>query len=694
MLRHRQLAAIMFTDIQGYTALMQEDEDHAIHIRERHREVFNKMTKKYNGKILQYYGDGTLSIFNSAIEAVQCAIDLQLEYLKDPVIPVRIGIHTGDIIYSEEEIIGDGVNIASRIESLAVPGSILISEKVYDEIKNQSSIKTRSLQTFELKNVSKTMEVFSISNEGLIIPDAEEIKGKVKEYSPVTDKDPESKQNKSVKKRRSWILFSIIGIVVLICGYLIYQNIYWSGPKIKNLDKSIAVLAFNNLSNDPSQEYFSDGISEEILNSLAKVEGLKVAGRTSSFSFKGKDVDIPTIGKELGVGMVLEGSVRKSENQLRITAQLINVSDGYHIWSEQYDKELEDIFTIQEEIATHIVTLLKLTVLKPKGANQPTDNIKAYDFYLKGQHYLSLDMDGIVDALINFDKAIELDPEFALAYAGKGHAYIGSGAYGMLPMDRAIMEARKAANKSILLDDTQFEGHAVLAYIALFYDWDWEAARSEYEKAIELGLPDPDHFITWYQALLFENYEAAIHDSKTIVERDPLSIEAYWELGRSYYLGRQYDEAISSFKEALKLNPDYSEAYRGIGACYRQLEMYEESFTALGKALELTQGHGPAVMDILAVMGAAGQKEALNAELDTLLTLNKTETIPPIVFAIGYAYLGDMDEAFIWLEEAFRERFFWILSIKSAPEWDVFHNDPRFETYIDRMNFPENTDPH
>jgi tetratricopeptide (TPR) repeat protein len=163
-------------------------------------------------------------------------------------------------------------------------------------------------------------------------------------------------------------------------------------------------------------------------------------------------------------------------------------------------------------------------------------------------------------------------------------------------------------------------------------------------------------------------------------------------LGRSYYLGRQYNEAISSFEKALKLNPNYSEAYRGIGACYRQLEMYDKSLLALEKALELTQGHGPAVMDILAAMGASGQKEALKARLEALLELNKTETIPPIVLAIGYAYLGDMDEAFKWLEETFRERFFWILSIKSAPEWDVFHDDPRFETIINRMNFPENTD--
>jgi len=689
MSRHRQLAAIMFTDIQGYTSMMQKDEDQAINIRERHREAFNRITEKYKGKILQYYGDGTLSIFDSAINAVKCGIDLQLEYLQDPVIPVRIGIHIGDIIYSDEEIIGDGVNVAARIESLAIPGSVLISDKVYDEIKNQSSIQTKSLKTFELKNVTKTMEVYAISNQGLIIPSIEDIKGKTKDSPLITEKITGNSQTNDKKKKLGWVLYSIISLLILIGGYYIYLNILEPAREAEDLDKSIAVLAFSNMSNDPNQEYFSDGISEEILNSLAKVDGLKVAGRTSSFSFKGKDADIQTIGYELGVGLVLEGSVRKSGNQVRITAQLINVADGYHLWSEQYDRELKDIFTIQEEIAANIVNMLKLTVLSPKGSKQPTQNMEAYEFYLKGQYYLSLDMDGVVDALDNFGKAIDLDPEFALAYSGKGHAYLSSGAYGILPMGQALLEARKTVNKSILLDGTQADGHAVLAYIHLFYDWDWEAAKSEYEKAIELGLPDPDHFITWYEALLFENYDQAIRDSKIIVERDPLSIEAHWELGNSYYLSRQYNAAIASFEKALELNPNYSEAYRGIGASYRQMEMYDKSFQALEKALQITEGSGPAVMDLLAVMGASGQKTALKERIDSYLEMRDQRVIPAIVFTIGYGYLGDMDEAFKWLEKTYEERFFWLLSIKAAPEWDVFRDDPRFEEFIKRMKFPE-----
>jgi len=355
----RQLAAIMFTDIQGYTALMQQNEQKAIQFREKHRHIFNSITEKYNGKILQYYGDGTLSIFDSAIEAVNCAIEMQLDFQKDPAIPVRIGIHTGDIIFSDEEIIGDGVNVASRIESLSVQGSVFISDKVYDEIKNQESIKTSMLKTVKLKNVVKPITVYAISNDGLIVPRSEDIKGKID--TDLASKSEKHEKLRLIVRKRVPLAITIISILtVLLFVYLKFG--FNSTPSSEIQDKSIAVLAFDNMSGDPDQEYFSDGISEEILNSLVNVTGLKVAGRTSAFSFKGKNEDIRTIGDKLGVKMVLEGSVRKSGNKVRVTAQLINVADGFHIFSETYNRDMEDIFVVQEDIASRIVEKLKLQV--------------------------------------------------------------------------------------------------------------------------------------------------------------------------------------------------------------------------------------------------------------------------------------------------------------------------------------------
>lgn len=301
----------MFTDIVGYTAMMQENERSAKKKRDRHRKVLESFISAYQGRILQHFGDGTLSVFGSAIHASSCAVMIQLELLKKPVIPLRIGVHLGDVVYGEEGVYGDSINVASRIEAIAVPGSVLISDKVYDEIKNQPGLPVKPLGRYVFKNVKQTMEVYALINEGLVIPNPEDIDGVVKEE----------------------------GI-------------------------SIAVLPFVSMSPDPENEYFSDGVTEEIINTLSKIEGVNVKSRTSSFAFKGQNMDVREIGTRLNVSYIIEGSVRKAEDTVRITAQLINVSDGNHIWAEEYDRKYEDILKVQDEISQKIVERIKEAPLK------------------------------------------------------------------------------------------------------------------------------------------------------------------------------------------------------------------------------------------------------------------------------------------------------------------------------------------
>src|SRR5436190_6747981 len=309
----RQLAAILFADMTGYTALMQNNEHLARQKRKRFREVLEADVENHEGKILQNYGDGTLSIFNSAINSVNCAISIQQQLQLEPKVELRIGIHTGDVAMEEGSVFGDGVNLASRIESMAVPGGIFISEKVYDEIKNHENIKTRDLGFVELKNVKQPVHLFAIANNGIVVPSRDELKGKTKQPN-----------------------------------------------------NRLAVLPFVNMSADPENEYFSDGITEELLNALTKVDGLQVTSRTSAFAFKGKQTDIRDIAIQLNVDRILEGSVRKSGNRVRITAQLINATDGYHIWSESYDRNLTDIFEVQDEISGIIASKLgKMHVDEP-----------------------------------------------------------------------------------------------------------------------------------------------------------------------------------------------------------------------------------------------------------------------------------------------------------------------------------------
>src|SRR5688500_2775872 len=356
----RQLVAIVFADMSGYTALMQENEQLARAKRKRLKEVLEASLNTHHGKILQYYGDGSLSIFNSAIDAVNCAIEIQRKLQQSPQVDLRIGIHIGDVTVEDETIYGDGVNLASRIESLAVSGSVFVTEKVFDEIKNQENIRTLELGFFEFKNVKQPVRIFAISNSGIVVPTRNELSGKTKQPT-----------------------------------------------------NRLAVLPFVNMSADPENEYFSDGITEELLNALTKVEGLQVTSRTSAFAYKGKHDDVRDIGIKLNVDKILEGSVRKAGNRVRITTQLINAADGYHIWSENYDRDLTDIFQVQDEISSIIANRLRenlsLAQKKEHLVKASIQNITAYTLYLKGLHFWNkLTPADTHKAIECFEQAIQL----------------------------------------------------------------------------------------------------------------------------------------------------------------------------------------------------------------------------------------------------------------------------------------------
>src|SRR4051812_38909037 len=380
----RQLAAIMFSDMYGYTALMQQNEQLAKDKRRRLKEVLETSVSGFNGKILQYYGDGALSIFNSAVDGVNCAVEIQQTLQHEPRVELRIGLHTGDISIENESIYGDGVNLASRIESLAVPGSIFISENVFNEIRNQENLTAREMGYFELKNVIRPVRIFAIDNKGLVVPTRDALKGKTKQPS-----------------------------------------------------NRLAVLPFVNMSADAENEYFSDGITEELLNALTKVDGLQVTSRTSAFAFKGKNTDIREIGIQLNVDRILEGSVRKAGNRVRITAQLINATDGYHIWSENYDRNLTDIFEVQDEISGIIANKCRKNLAAREHEESlikvPTQSLEAYTHYLKGLYFHNkITPNDTYKAIECFEKAIALAPDYAQTYEMTAACYALLGATGKM----------------------------------------------------------------------------------------------------------------------------------------------------------------------------------------------------------------------------------------------------------------------
>ncbi|NNF36651.1 MAG: helix-turn-helix domain-containing protein [Saprospiraceae bacterium] len=421
--RSHRLVAIMFTDIEGYTALMQEDESAALILIKKHRDVFQRITESFNGRVLQYYGDGTLSTFDSAIDAVKCGITMQKEFGIEPSIPVRIGIHSGDIIFSEDGVIGDGVNVASRIESLSVPHGVLISDKVYDEVKNQREIQTQSLGSFEFKNVGRPMEVFAISNEGLTVPRRDEVTGKLK----VSPKIGES------KLKAGWVKWLWVVPILGILGYFIVtsQGRIFSGDKerliIPGIGHSIAALPFINDSNDSTNQYLINGLREAILNDLQKINGLRVVSRSSTEHYRHNPKPISEIAEELQVNYIIEGSGQKIGDRVVLNIQLIDAWKDKQVSGRRYDLVIDDVFQLQSQVALNIVSEIEILISPEEEQRlkyQHTHNSKAYDHFLKGQELINRgDMDGLNRSLPHFTRAIEEDDQYALAYAFIGIAY-------------------------------------------------------------------------------------------------------------------------------------------------------------------------------------------------------------------------------------------------------------------------------
>ena len=441
------------------------------------------------------------------------------------------------------------------------------------------------------------------------------------------------------------------------------------------------------MSADPDNEYFSDGITEEIINALTRIPRLKVIARTSSFAFKNQNIDIRTIGRKLGVSTILEGSVRRAKNRVRITAQLINAGDGTHFWSKNYNRELEDIFHLQDEISELIADQIRENFghlelpFFPHAI--PTSSIEAYELLMKGNYFLKRkDFDDIRRALELFKQSIQLDPQYSEAYSALGEAYIHAAGFGMLTTREAHELARQAAEKAVALKEQNAQGHKVLAFIRLFYDWDWEQALAEYEKAVANGLPDQNEFITYYYIFIEKDYDRAIRVAQKAVETDPLHVITHWQLGLACYFARRFEKAADAFSVALDIDPGFGEALRFRGLVRGYLGRFEEALKDINQALELSGGQGLANLDLLVVKLLMGQKE------EVLAAVNQTAFVDSSDPAFLYALMNRPDEAIFWLEKAYEERSVMLVSLKNYWIWDNIRQAPRFQEICARMNFP------
>ena len=546
----RKLTVILAADVEGYSRLMGADEEATLKALGTYREIIDGLIARHDGRIFSTAGDSVVAEFGSAVEAVRAAISIQeelrvrnAELPEDREMRFRIGINVGDVMVEGDNLYGDGVNVAARLEGLADPGGVCVSDMVYQSVEAKLDLAFEDLGAQSVKNIARPVRAYRVVIEPG--PGAVAVPGPQPQRSPVADKP------------------------------------------------SIAVLPFVNMSDDSKQEYFSDGITEDLITDLSKISGLFVASRNAVFRFKGEAVEPKQVGRDLEVRYLLEGSVRKAGDRVRISAQLIDAGTGYHLWAERYDRDLKDIFALQDEITEKIVKALEVKLTEAEQeqvARRYTDNLEAYDCFLRGRAYQERGSKGsIAQAREMFERAIELDPTFAGAYAILSYSYFRDW-FSQWSEDRQALErAFEAAKKAVALDDSLPLAHTYLAWACLW--------KKQHEKAIAEG--------------------------ERAIGLDPNFAEGYARLGQILSLAGRPEEGLGLVKKAMRLDPHYPPTYlNNLGRAYYAMGQYEEAIAALKGSITRDPDFLSPHLVLAVIFSELGRKEEAQAEVAEILRIS------------------------------------------------------------------------
>ena len=729
-MQDRRLAAIMFTDIVGYTALMGKDEDRAFETLRINKKIHTELIEKHNGTLIKEMGDGTLVSFHSSLNAVRCAIEIQLECKKKE-IPLKIGIHEGDMVFAGDDVLGDGVNIASRLESVTETGNITISEAIYQNVKNKTGIYTAFLEEKILKNVEEPLKIYQVSDQ--------EIK---------VSRRPQKVRKRSVKKL---IYFSIVTGAILV-AVIILLKFFPSREKNTSSaesepDRSIAVLPFRNESSDPENEFFCNAMMEEILTHLQKIADLKVKSRTAVEKYRGTTINIKTIEDELGVSYFLEGSVQKVGNNLRIYAQLIDVKSGDHLWAETYDGTYTDtVFVVQATIAKRIASSLNAAItpfVEEQIDKRPTSDIRTYQKYIKGREFIGryweyTDIKDLKMAEKLYRESLEIDPEFAWGYSGLAEIYfIKSGSFFF---EKVLDSSEK------FLDSAYYFAEKAIEYDpnwGLGYIWkgtyferkgDFDKALDSYKMAVKLD-PNNDWFNKQICRIYFKKHDyrtGALYlkkAEKLIIERDDNSESTYRWLGDIYLDIEDFKKAEKYYHKALEIEPtchsighlevilrvkgewdkdiDFLDsmiivmpACQYINHCRFNLYLDKKEFSQAEKYFNLwIEGGNPfpffsgdSIAYAYLIKGLGREQEAFtflnNSRNSFKSQLNRNASfITYWNLARIHAILGEKDEALDYLSEAAKFKFEfglwgWYDYMELDPIFEILHNDPKFQAIV------------
>jgi TolB-like protein len=545
---HRRLAAILAADVVGYSRLMGIDEAGTLaRLKALRRDLIDPQIAVHSGRIVKLIGDGVLVEFGSAVDAVACAIEIQKHVRErdpgatraDP-IQFRIGINVGDIIIEDGDIFGDGVNIAARIESVAAPGGISLSEDAWRQVQGKIAGNFVDAGEQSLKNIARPVRVYRLDL-------AQKVASESRAPPPGQPDKP-----------------------------------------------SIAVLAFTNMSGDPEQEYFSDGISEDIITDLSKLSELRVIARNSTFTYKGKPVDVKQVGRELGVGYVLEGSVRKAGNRVRVTGQLIDVESSAHIWADRFDRDLTDIFAVQDELTQEIISALKVKLTpekKDRLGRKGAIDVEAYNLFLRGREQAWLTTkSGNIEARNLLGRALTINPDFAAAHAFVGFTYVNDYVNGWAENpERSLQTGLEIAERAVQLDETEPQGHYAVA-VALLFHRQLDRALAEARRSVALAPNFAQGHQTIARLLTFSgDANGAISTLDAYMQLDPLYPElTLYFLAEARFSLKQFDETVMALKQRLERNPDSATSYALLASCYGYLGRIAESQAAWAEVMRIS----------------------------------------------------------------------------------------------------------
>lgn len=636
----RRLTALMLTDLVGYTSLCQRNETLALEVLRKHAQIVRGEVSRHGGREVKCTGDGYLIEFPSALAALECAVAIQRAVDRrnasvpaDNAFQLRIGLHVGDVVDRGGDLFGDAVNLVARIEPLSPPGGICTSRQFYDQVWNKTDERLVYAGTESLKGLEGPIKIYRVARPGELSARA-------------ADRGADRKR--------------------------------------------IAVLPLANISPDPGDAYFTDGMTDELILTLAQNPELKVIAHTSVLRYRGAAKSIAEIREELGVGTIVEGSVRKVGNRIRISLQLIDAYSEEHLWARALDGVLGDVFEFQADVASQVAQALHLMLVEgrsPPLRRDPTHNLKAYTLYLKGRYLWNRRTEADLRRAIGcFAKAAELDPRFALAYVGLADAYTLLPEYGTQSPQEAHPQARAAALRALELDESLAEAHASLAIVCAHQSFDFDTAQRELRRAIELN-PNYATAHHWYALVLLylHRLDEALRAIDRALELDPLSLVVIRNLGRILLAAGRTDEAVAALERVLDLDPAFPMTRVNLALAYVQRGDLQQALDAL-EGERSVRGRSPWPMVVRGCLKEMiGEGGSVSATLRLLDRQATRRYVPPTCFAACYLTVGDLERAFAWLGRAYDERDEWLLHGLTSAFFDPVRTDPRFEALVTKI---------